>query len=172
MFGKPVTELNDLREAVASYTSRAAEKLRRQHSAAKLIDVFVVTNDYEREYQYMPQTIHKQCILPEATSITGDLIRQAVPLVEKLYRQGSRYLKAGVTLGRLVPDTTIQANLFVSDSRNSNPLLMQAMDNINYSMRDDAVKYVASGLKRNWKMRQELISGRYTSRWNELKEVH
>ncbi|HKP33028.1 MAG TPA: Y-family DNA polymerase [Chitinophagaceae bacterium] len=172
MFGKPVTELNDLREAVASYTSRAAEKLRRQHSAAKSIDVFVVTNDYEREYQYMPQTIHTHCVLPEATSATGDLIRHAVPLVEKLYRQGSRYLKTGVTLGGLVPDKTIQANLFVSESRNANPLLMQAMDNINYSMREDAVKYVASGLKRNWKMRQELISGRYTSRWNELKEVH
>ena len=172
MFGKPVTELNDLREAVASYTSRAAEKLRRQHSAAKMIDVFVVTNDYKREYQYMPETIHTHCILPEATSVTGDLIRHAVPLVEKLFRQGSRYLKTGVTLGGLVPDKTIQANLFVSNVRNSDPLLMQAIDNINYSMRDDAVKYVASGLKRNWKMRQELISGRYTSRWNELKEVH
>lgn len=172
MFGKPVTELNDLREAVASYTSRAAEKLRRQHSAAKTIDVFVVTNDYQREYQYMPQTIHSHCMLPEATSVTGDLIRHAVPLVEKLFRPGSRYLKTGVTLGGLVPDETIQANLFESSTRNANPLLMQAMDNINYSMRDDAVKYVASGLKRNWKMRQELISGRYTTRWNELKEVH
>jgi len=172
MFGKPVTELNDLREAVASYTSRAAEKLRRQHSAARFVDVFVVTNDYEKEYRYMPQTLHKRCILPEATSVTGDLIRHSVPLVEQLYRRGSRYLKTGVTLGDLVPDKTIQANLFASSSRNANPLLMQVMDNINYSMRDDAVKYVASGLKRNWKMRQDLISKRYTTRWNELKEVH
>ena len=48
----------------------------------------------------------------------------------------------------------------------------EAMDNINFSMRDDVVKYVASGLKRNWKMRQEMRSGRYTTRWEELFVVH
>src|SRR2546423_8768569 len=169
MFGKPVFELTALKEAVATYTSRAAEKLRRQYCAAKFIAVFVVTNDYEKEYQYMPATFHRHTILPQASSVTGDLIRHAVPLVDHLYNKGSRYLKAGVTLGQLVPDESIQSNLFVSHERNIAPLLMRAMDNINYSMRDDAVKYVASGLKRNWKMRQDLISGRYTSRWNELR---
>jgi DNA polymerase V len=171
MFGKPVFELNDLQEAVATYTSRAAEKLRRQYCAAKVIDVFVVTNDYEKEYRYMPQTIRKHVQLPEASSITGDLISHAVPLVEQLYHKGSRYLKAGVILSHLVPDDSIQYNIFSGDGKNMNRTLMQAMDNINYSMRDDAVKYVASGLKRNWKMRQDLISGRYTSRWEELRVV-
>ncbi len=171
MFGKPVTELNDLKEAVATYTARAAEKLRRQYSAAAFINVFVVTNDYENEYRYMPQTINRSVQLEIATSITGELINQAVPLVDKLYSPGSRYLKAGVILSRLVPDSTIQASLFAGERENASPLLMKAMDNINYSMRDDAVKYVASGLKRNWKMRQDLISGRFTTRWNELKLV-
>jgi len=168
MFGKPVFELNQLKEAVATYTSRAAEKLRRQHCAAKMIDVFVVTNDYEKEYRYKPQTLHRHVHLPEATSITGELIRHAVPLVEQLYHKGSRYLKAGITLANLVPDDSVQYNMFSSREKNMNRGLMNAIDNINYSMRDDTVKYVASGLQRNWKMRQDLISGRYTSRWEEL----
>ena len=58
MFGKPVHELTDLKEAVATYTSRAAEKLRRQSCAAKFIDVFVVTNDYEAN-QYAVQSKNK-----------------------------------------------------------------------------------------------------------------
>jgi DNA polymerase V len=45
---------------------------------------------------------------------------------------------------------------------------MQALDNINFSMRDDMVKFAASGLSRNWKMRQEMRSPRYTTRWEEL----
>jgi DNA polymerase V len=45
------------------------------------------------------------------------------------------------------------------------------VDNLNFSMRDDVVKYLASGLTRNWKMRQELRSKRYTTRWEELYEV-
>ena len=48
---------------------------------------------------------------------------------------------------------------------------MEAIDNINFSHRNDIVKYVASGLTRNWKMRQELRSRRFTSRWDELYEI-
>jgi hypothetical protein len=42
MFGTPVTDLKDIKEAVATYTSRAAEKLRRQFGAASVVSVFVV----------------------------------------------------------------------------------------------------------------------------------
>jgi DNA polymerase V len=110
--------------------------------------------------------------LLQATSHTNELIKNAISLVERLYQQGSRYLKAGVVLGGLVPDESIQANLFKSHSENNQRFLMAAIDNINFSMRDDVVKYVASGIKRNWKMRQEMRSGRYTTRWDELFEVH
>jgi len=48
---------------------------------------------------------------------------------------------------------------------------MQMIDNINFSQRDDILKFAASGTGRNWKMRQELRSPRYTTRWNELCEV-
>jgi DNA polymerase V len=172
MFGKPVHELNDLKEAVATYTSRAAEKLRRQYCAANFIDVFVVSNNYEgHQYQYNPQMKRTHTKLLQPTSHTNELIKNAVPLVEKLYERGSKYLKAGVMLGGLVPDESIQGNIFNSRAANHQRLLMEAMDNINFSMRDDVVKYVASGLKRNWKMRQEMRSGRYTTRWEELFEV-
>jgi DNA polymerase V len=173
MFGKPVHELSELKEAVATYTSRAAEKLRRQSCAAKLINVFVVTNDHEEgHYEYNPRTKHNCIKLLQPTSHTNELIKNAVPLVEKLYNRGSKYLKAGVMLGELVPDESIQGNIFKSEKVNTQRVLMDTLDNINFSMRDDMVKYVASGLKRNWKMRQEMRSGRYTTRWEELFVVH
>ena len=172
MFGKPVTELKDLKEAVATYTSRAAEKLRRQFCAANSINVMVVTNDHkDHQYEYDPKSQHIHTKLLQPTSHTNELIKQAVLLVEQLFTPGSRYLKAGVILGGLVPDVSIQGDIFKTDRANHRRLLMEAMDNINFSMRDDVVKYVASGLKKNWKMRQELRSGRYTTRWDELYEV-
>lgn len=172
MFGKPVYELNELKEAVATYTSRAAEKLRRQYGAAKYIDVFaVVNNDSGDKYEYAPHTTHRSMRLPKATSHTNELIQYAVPLAEKLYRKGSKYLKAGVLLAGIVPDNSIQGNIFFSDRENHQHLLMDAMDNINFSMREDILKYVATGLTRNWKMRQELRSGKYTTRWEELFKV-
>lgn len=171
MFGNPVFDLNDLREAVATYTSRAAEKLRRQYCAAGLIDVFVVANGRKDEkYIYNPQTKHLHFSLPIATADTASLIQAAIPLVEKLYEPGVKYIKAGVMFGDIIPQAAIQTNLF-DDSLAGQHLLMDAMDNINFSIKHDTVKYVASGLTRNWKMRQELRSKRFTTHWAELFEV-
>lgn len=172
MFGKPVFELNEIKEAVATYVSRAAEKLRRQYYVAKSLQVFVVTNGYRTEkYEYNPQSRYQYINFSIPTSDTAELIKYALPLADKLYEPGLKYLKAGVILGGLVPDNSIQANLFVSQSQNQKRFLMKAVDNINFSNRDDIIKYVASGLKRNWKMRQELRSKRFTTRWNELYEI-
>ena len=171
MFGKPVYTLEEIREAVATYTSRAAEKLRRQYCAARHLDVFVVTNGYSNaKYEYHPQTRHRSCVLPMASSETNVLISHALPLAEALFEPGLKYLKAGITLGDLVPDDSIQSNLFTG-ARTDKKNLMEAIDNINFSHRNDIVKYVASGLTRNWKMRQELRSRRFTSRWDELYEI-
>ncbi|MFZ9660315.1 MAG: Y-family DNA polymerase [Chitinophagaceae bacterium] len=172
MFGKPVYSVEELKEAVATYVGRAAEKLRRQHYAARHLDVFVVTNgEKSGDYEYDPRSDHRYVILPYATCLTNELISYALPLVEDLYRSGMKYLKAGVILGDLVPDDSIQGNIFTG-MRNSNlRMLMSSVDNINFSMRDDMVKYAASGLSRNWKMRQGMRSKRCTTRWEELYEI-
>lgn len=172
MFGKPVTALSDLKEAIATYTSRAAEKLRRQSCAAGMINVFVVTNDYDaNNYNYHPKTKGLYSSLPQATSLTNELIGHAIPLVEELYRHGSRYLKAGVILGAIVPDGAVQYNLFKKPEDKNHRELMSAVDNVNFSMRDDVIKFAASGTNKNWKMREEFRSKRHSSRWEELFEV-
>jgi DNA polymerase V len=172
MFGSPVTELQDIKEAVATYTSRAAEKLRRQHSAANTISVFVVPKEASTtgRFRHGP-TISSYVILPSATSCTNELIKPAVALVDRLYEKGQFYKKAGVTLSGIVPDESIQGNLFVPPAENKHRLLMSMMDNVNFAMRDDVLKFAASGTSRDWKMRQELRSPRYTTRWEELYEV-
>jgi len=172
MFGSPVGNINDIKEAVATYTSRAAEKLRRQHSAARVISVFVVSKEENHSVNFNRGATHSNyTTLPTATSFTNELIKPAVALVDTLYKEGTLYKKAGVMLSGLVPDTSIQANLFLPESKNSGRLLMDMIDNVNFSMRDDVLKFAASGTDRNWKMRQELRSRRYTSRWDELYEI-
>ena len=172
MFGKPVFELNDLKEAIATYTTRAAEKLRRQGCSAGIINVFVVTNDYAKDnYNYSPKTKGLYTTLPIATSLTNELIAHAIPLVEQLYKKGSRYLKAGVMLSGIVPDDAVQYSLFEPPAHNNLRHLMNAIDNVNFSMRDDVVKFATSGTRKNWKMRQEYRSKRYTTRWEEMYEV-
>jgi DNA polymerase V len=169
MFGSPVKNIGDIKEAVATYTSRAAEKLRRQQSAASIVSVFVVPKEQSHNtyFRHGP-TVSSYTTLPVATSATNELIKPAVLLVDKLYEQGRIYKKAGVMLSGLVPDATIQGNLFVPEKENGKRLLMNMLDNVNFAMRDDIVKFAASGTARDWKMRQELRSPRYTTRWEEM----
>ena len=172
MFGSPVKNISDIKEAVATYTSRAAEKLRRQQSAANTISVFVVPKEQNHNtyFRHGP-TISSYITLPVATSATNELIKPAVKLVDQLYEQGRIYKKAGVMLSGIVPDTTIQGNLFLPETKNNGRMLMDMIDNINFSQRDDILKFAASGTTRDWKMRMELRSPRYTSRWEELFAV-
>lgn len=171
MFGKPVYEVKEIKEAVATYITRAAEKLRRQNSAANTISVFVVTNNYTDAYEYKPASASLYTILPFATSLTNLLIVHAMPLVERLFCKGSKYLKAGVILSGLVPENAVQSNLFEKSLHPNDKELMKMIDNVNFSMRNDILKFASSGTKRDWKMRQEMRSPRYTTKWNELFEV-
>lgn len=171
MFGKPVYEVKEIKEAIATYITRAAEKLRRQNCAANTLSVFVVTNNYTSSYEYKPTSTSAYTILPFATSVTNLLISEAMPLIDHIYRKGSKYLKAGVILSGIVPDDSVQANLFENSLHPNDKRLMEMIDNVNFSMRNDVIKFARSGTKRDWKMRQELRSPRYTTRWEELFKV-
>ncbi len=172
MFGSPVSDIKSIKEAIATYTSRAAEKLRRQHGAAKTISVFVIPKEPNNNgrFRHGP-SIGSYFTLPKATSLTNELIKPAVDLVDKLFEKGRSYKKAGVMLSGLVADSSIQGNLFVPHSNNCQRLLMNMIDNVNFSMRDDILKFAASGTTRNWKMQKNFHSPRYTTRWDELREV-
>ena len=172
MFGTPVRDIVSIKEAVATYTSRAAEKLRRQHSAAKVISVFIVSKGENHNIDFRGATHGDSATLPAATSSTNELIKPAVDLIDRLFKEGTIYKKAGVMLTGLIPDDSIQGNLFLSESKNCERKLMDMIDNVNFSQRDDVLKFAASGTTRNWKMQQNELSGRYTTRWNELFEVH
>jgi len=168
MFGKPVYELNELKEAVATYVARAAEKLRRQNSAAGSVSVFVVSSNNRNYGQYEPSYRSTYIFLPTTTCLTNVLIAQVMPLVEALYNKGSKYIKAGIVLGNIVPSDMIQFSLFEPPESANAKKLMNVIDNINFSMCNDILKFASSGTKRDWKMRQEMRSNRFTTRWDEL----
>jgi DNA polymerase V len=172
MFGKNVTRLSDIKEALATYVSRAAEKLRRQNSAASVIHIFMVAKEENHSVNFSHgATLSTHSILPMATSITNEFITPAMQMAERIFKPGRQYKKAGVMLSGIVPDTSIQSNLFLPASENNKRFLMNTLDNINFSMRDDVIKFASSGINTDWKMRREFRSPRYTSRWKELRKV-
>jgi DNA polymerase V len=168
-FGAPVETLEELREAVAFYVTRAGEKLRRQKLLANALVVFLSTNRFADETPYSPSA---SVTLPCATSYTADLIRYAHGALEKIYREGHRFKKAGVMLVGLVPAPPAQPSLFVSDERRER--LMAVIDQINARMGRRVLHYGVLGLKKSgdWQTVCERRSPRCTTRWNELLVLH
>ncbi|GEO06170.1 SOS mutagenesis and repair protein UmuC [Adhaeribacter aerolatus] len=174
-FSQYITTLNDLQEAVATYTSRAAEKLRRQRSAAKAITVFIRTNKFSVQApQYHRATTVS---LPLASADTGELIRYALQGLQQIYQPGYSYKKAGVILSEIIPEHQVQTDLFHTTDRSKSQKLMQALDKLNTKMSKNewainAVGYAAAGIEKDWKMIVTRRSPRYTTHWQEILEIN
>lgn len=167
-FGKDLDKYQDVSEAIASYASRAAEKLRKQDSISGHISVCIQTNGFKDEPQYSNSI---SCRLPEPTSYTPLLIKYALHLLKKIYKRGYKYKKAGVMLMDLVPAENTQFNLFTKIDHSRNAKLMEAFDKINSSWSSQTIRSAASGVARPWAMKRSRISPEYTTCWDEILRV-
>jgi len=167
-FGKDLDKYQDVSEAIASYASCAAEKLRKQDSISGHISVWIQTNGFKDEPQYSNSI---SCRLPEPTSYTPLLIKYALHLLKKIYKRGYKYKKAGVMLMDLVPAENTQFNLFTKIDHSRNAKLMEAFDKINSSWGSQTIRSAASGVARPWAMKRSRISPEYTTCWDEILRV-
>jgi DNA polymerase V len=169
-FGAPVETLAELRESVASYLATAAEKLRRQNSAAAAVYVFLLTNRFkEDEPQYNAGITVP---MPDASDDTLALTAAALKGLAAIYRPGYRYKKTGVMLTLLSDKAARQTTLFDDPvAREKSERLMATMDAINREFGRGMVRAGASGVVQRWAMRSENRSPRYTTRWDELPFV-
>jgi DNA polymerase V len=167
-FGRKVESLVALQEAVATYVSRAAEKLRQENLTANIISVFIQTNRFNDDPRYHNAV---QMSLPVATDDTVELIEFALQGVQKIYKPGYFYQKAGVMLLELAPPSLVQASLFDQRDRQKYRQLMTAIDTINRRQGTGAIQFGAAGLQKPWQMRSAQRSPRYTTQWAELPVV-
>lgn len=166
-FGIPLTSLTQLEEAVSYYATLAAEKLRKQHSTAQALAVFIQTN------RFNPETFYENSIiLPFSvpTADTRNIIRVAKKGVKQLFKANYAYQKAGIVLLDLLPHTIKQHDMWESHSSRSEKV-MAVIDEINASKGKETIFYCAQGIEKAWKMRCNKRSARYTTRWQELPVV-
>ena len=168
-FSERVTDLEGLREAVASYTSRAAEKLRAQGDYCRLLHVYIRTSGFNPNEPHYGRTASVP--LPCPSHDTRDLVQAALAGLESIYRPGYRYQKAGVVLMEFVSPGQIQGDLFAPAPRPGSEALMATLDKINARMGRGTVRLARVPAAPGWGMRQELKSPGYVSRWSDLPTV-
>ena len=173
-FGERVTQKPVMMEALANFTANATARLRQQGLAAKAITVFIRTSPFKQEPQYANS---RMATLPAPTSDTRVLLGRVRFMLERLWRDGFRYAKAGVMLNDFYDPQHLQADLFDQPSHNSQAI-MSALDRINAELpgkltlgsqggtRNTAGSHVNCGP--GWRMKQSRLSPRYTTRFSEL----
>lgn len=168
-FGIPISKYSDLKEAVSEYSSRASEKLRKQSSTATYLTVFLSTNRFKDTPQYSNSITLK---LSTDTNFTPDIITFAHKALEQIFRNGYFYKKTGIMLTGLKDSSCNQLTIIENPLENINKnKISNVMDNINKIYGQDTIKSASAGFTRNWSMRREFLSKRYTTRWDELPEV-
>ncbi len=170
-FSEPVTSLEGLRQAIATYLSRACEKLRRQGQRAGSVSVFVRSSPFNGTRFYAnAATVH----LPLASNDTAVLLVAALPLAERLFRPHKPLQKAGVLLQDLQPVEVLQHHLLAPlppEQQRRREALMAAIDGLNRRYGSGTVQWAACGLHPRWTMRRSRLSRAATTRLSDVPVV-
>ncbi len=173
-FGTVLTTYDHLAQAVASFASACALKLRSEGSAARFLTVFAGTSPFESHggRYWASRTVP----LPEPTQDTLEMVAASTAALAELFRPGFRYRKAGVVLSEIEPadasasaPTLFSSGAFAAAERSSR--LMEAMDTLNERYGQGTVR-VGAATAEVWKSRQARLSPQYTSSWDDLITIY
>lgn len=168
-FGKPVSTLQEMEEAVATYTTTAVKKLRNQNSVASIISVFISTNRFKETPQYNNNASFK---FTNPTAYTPDFIEVALKILRRIYRRGFLYKKAGVMITDISSEENVPYDIFTPlylDTPQKD--IMKVVDKINNTMGENTLFYGSLGIKNKWQMRRNLLSPKYTTSWKDIPKV-
>ncbi len=154
-FGKRIETFQELKEAIANYCLNASEKIRSESLVAKAITVFVRTSPFQRNYGYYSNA--KTIDFPIATNNSIETVKIAISILEKIFKNGYQYQKAGVMLTGLSNDD-VKKNLFSSEKDEKIKNLMQSIDNTNYRYGRSTLSLASAGVQKKWNMRKQYSS--------------
>ena len=164
-FGKLLTNLEDIEQAVTTFARRAAERIRSESLAASCVSVFVRTNPFDKKSAYYSNGASRTLSHPTHDSIT--IIEIALLLTKRIFKNNYQYKKAGVLLSGLCDESEIQETLF-EKNYNQNSDLMSAIDAINYRYGRDTLQMASECKVGNWKQKRENCTRNYTTQIDRL----
>ena len=168
-FGTEVKKLSKLKEAISSHANTCAKKLRDEKSCCTSISVFINTNPYKPQAKdYNPYKIIQ---LDVPTNDSMEIVKTAIKALESIFRNDCIYKKAGVIVGKIVPQEQVQLSLFDRLDRGKRESINKAVDKLNTLMGREKVKLAVQGSGRKWKIKQEKLSPCYTTRLTDILEV-
>jgi len=168
-FGKMISDRDTISEAVSTYASMVAAKLRKQKSCAKSLLVFIDTNPFREDLSQYSQ--HIIINLPVATSSTAEIINYALMGLRTIFKPNYLYKKAGVMVMDLCSENAVMPNLFDTFDRVNDKKMMKTLDFINNKYGRNTLRLAVMGDGNTWKIKQERLSPCYTTRYTDFPKT-
>ena len=169
-FGKKVTDLQKLEEAITTYCLNAAEKIRRDNQVCRGLTVFIRTSPFNNNGKYYSNGLTVD--LPIATSNSIELVKNAKKALKSIYKPGYYYQKAGIILSKLKDSNGNDINLLTPLLEKKSKELMKAIDYTNMKYGRHAISIANAGINKGWKMRRQHSSGIDTASLNQLPKIN
>ena len=170
MFGTRLTAIEPLREAVATYSARACEKLRAQNSLCKKVRVSIRTGMFNPdEPKYARGVI---CELPYPTDDTRVITKAAVAALSELFQEGFKFSKAEILLMDLRQPNEFTGDLFSVSQPEATEKVMSVLDAINGRWGRGTLRVARVPSDPDWGMRREMMSQSFTTRIDQLWTVY
>lgn len=169
MFGKRLTDLPSIKEAVATYMMRASEKLRAQNSLCKKVRVCIRTGMFNPEEAKYANGVVVDMLYP--TDDVRLLTKAAVEAVDRIYRPGFKYSKAEVMLLNLCQHGEYTDDLFAISQPAEATRVMRVLDEINGRWGRGTLRSASVPSTPDWAMRREMMSQSYTTKLDQLWSI-
>ena len=164
-FEYALTDFESIKERLATFANACSVKLRTQQSECRFLYVFLKTSKYVDERRSVGTVV----TLPYTTNSSLTICKYAIVGLNKLFKKGYRYKKAGVVVMGIKPEKVHQFSLF-EDEKPKHKAIMKVIDTLNLKYRKPKLK-IANQDYKTWKMKQEHLSPRFTTVLNEIMEV-
>ena len=168
-FGKKVESLEKLQESITTHCLNAAEKIRNDNQTTRSITVYIRTSPFDKNRKYYSNSITID--LPIATSNSLELVKSAINGLQKIYKYGYFYQKAGIVLSKLREASENEFNLLAPIMENNSQTLMKAIDFTNAKYGRNAISIAQAGINNSWKMRREHSSKIDTASFDFLPKI-
>lgn len=167
-FGEPIRDFEPLMEGVANFAAACCRKLRKQHSLAHAVIVFISTNGFKAEAQYYQSHL---ITLSVPSNDTAEIISCCRNALKKIYKEGYAYKRAGVIVSDLIRETDALPDLFDEKDRVKQRRLLNVVDEISKKNGTDKIRIAAQGTGKAWMSKREYTSRRFTTNLNEIIEI-
>ncbi len=170
-FGHEIDNFKGLAQALSTYASMCAAKLRKEGSCAKTIHIMIFTNPFKQNHR-MNYKGSKTIILDTPTNDGLEIVSRCINALRSIYRRDCIYKRAGVIVSDIVPQSQVQLTFFHKHANiEKRQNLMTAVDKLNDGYGRMKVRFAINGFEKKWHLRQEKLSPCYTTRISDLLKV-